>query len=167
MPTMPAGVVSWGTGGASLGSAAAKPEDLLADVIGTTSLIARRIGPVYTIEDLSRWLVMPGRPPLTTQAIRKQAKRRQLVGFLTDDGQWAFPAHQFDSAAGRLIPRHEVVSLWQRLPHDGVLTAADLAAWMNTEFASLGGTPAEQADRRGVDNPELVAALSRLRARVV
>ena len=135
-----------------MGSTAAKPEDLLADVIGTTSLIAQRIGPVYTIEDLSRWLVMPGSPPLTTQAIRKRAKRRQLVGFLTDDGQWAFPAWQFDRVAGRLIPRHEVVSLWQRLPHDGVLTAADLAAWTNTEFASLGGTPAERADRRGVDD---------------
>jgi len=130
-----------------------------------TSLIASRIGPAYTTDDLSRWLVAPGRPPLTTQAIRKRAKRRQLVAFFTDDHQWAFPSWQFDRAGGRLISRHEVVSLWQRLPHDGVLTDADLAAWMNTAFASLDGTPAERADRRGADEAELAAAVSRLRAR--
>lgn len=130
-----------------------------------TSLLARRIGPVYTTDDLSCWLVTPGRPPLTTQAIRKRAKRRQLVGFSTDDKQWAFPAWQFDRAAGRLIPRQEVVSLWQRLPHGAVLTSADLAAWMNTKFASLDGTPAGRADRRGADDAALAAAVSRLWAR--
>lgn len=129
------------------------------------SPLARRIGPVYTTEDLARWLVAPGRDPLTTQAVRKRAKQRRLVGFLTDDRQWAFPAWQFDRAAGRLVPRREVVALWGRLPHDSFLSAADLAAWMNTRLEALGATPAERADRYGADDDAVAAAVSRLRAR--
>lgn len=130
-----------------------------------TSPLARRIGPVHTTDDLTRWLVAPGRRPLTTQAVRKRAKQHQLVGFVTDDRQWAFPAWQFDRAAGRLIPRQEVVALWQQLPHDGFLSDVDLAAWMNTRFESLRATPAERANRHGSDDEGLRAAVSRLRNR--
>lgn len=150
-----------------MGSAAAKPEDPIDTITETgTSLLSRRIGPVYATEDLARWLVMEGRDPLSPQAVRKRAKQRQLVGFLTDDGLWAFPAWQFDRADGRLILRQAVVTLWQRLPHDGVFSGVDLAAWMNTRVASLENrTPAEQAHQRGVDDADLTAAVSRLRSR--
>lgn len=130
-----------------------------------TSLVARRIGPVYTTHDLARWLVAPGRSPMTGEAIRKRAKQRQLVAFQTDDGQWAFPAWQFDRAAGRLVPRAEVIALWQKLPDDGFLTNADLAAWMSTAQHALGSTPAAFAHASGADDASLDTAVSRLRAR--
>lgn len=129
------------------------------------SPLGRRIGPVYSAEDLARWLVAPGSAPLTTQAVRKRAKSHRLVGFLTDDRQWAFPAWQFDRAAGRLLPRAEVIALWRVLPHNSFLSPADLAAWMNTELASLTTTPAAYADRHGAKSSELDAAVSRLVAR--
>lgn len=131
-----------------------------------TSLLARRIGPVYVADDLRRWLTAPGRRPLTGEAVRKRAKLRQLVGFRTDDGHWAFPAWQFDRVAGRLVPRAEVTALWQRLPHDGFLTAADLAVWMSTRLADLRSTPADRAHSHGRDDAALVHAVARLRARV-
>lgn len=130
-----------------------------------TSPVARRVGPVYTCDDLTRWLVAPGRAPLSGEAVRKRAKLGTLVAFHTDDGQWAFPTWQFSAAAGRLIPRTEVIRLWSSLPHDGFLTAADLAAWMNTNFASLTTTPAERAHVAGADDQELMHAVSRLRQR--
>lgn len=130
-----------------------------------TSLVARRIGAVYTTHDLARWLVAPGRSPLTEEAVRKRAKQRRLVAFHTDDLQWAFPAWQFDRAAGRLVPRVEVIRLWQRLPHEGFLTSADLAAWMNTPQHALSGTPAASADAIEADDTILGQAVSRLRAR--
>lgn len=133
--------------------------------VAGASPVGRRIGPVYTTDDLTRWLVSPGRAPLTTQAVRKRAKERRLVGFLTDDQHWAFPAWQFERAAGRLVPRTEVVRLWRQLPHEGFLSDADLAAWMNTRFAALGSTPWERADRSGADDPALRVAVSRLRSR--
>lgn len=129
------------------------------------SPLGRRIGPVYTSDDLARWLVAPGAAPLTAQAVRKRAKAHQLVGFLTDDRQWAFPAWQFDRAVGRLLPRAEVVALWRRLPHDGFLSGADLAAWMDTELASVGTTPAAYADGHGACSGDLPAAVSRLASR--
>lgn len=132
---------------------------------GGTSLVARRIGPIYTAQDLTQWLVAPGRAPLTGEAVRKRAKQRQLVAFHTDDQQWAFPAWQFDRAAGRLIPRVEVIGLWRRLPHESFLTDADLAAWMNTRLRALDGTPAAYANANGVRDPLLLDAVSRLRAR--
>ena len=103
--------------------------------------VARRIGPVYGTDDLARWLPAPGPDPLTTEAVRKRAVGRRLAGFRTDDGQWAFPAWQFDRVAGRLVPRAEVTALWRELPHDSFLADVDLAAWMNTRFEDLGATP--------------------------
>ena len=129
------------------------------------SPLGRRIGPVYSSDDLARWLVAPGSAPLSAQAVRKRAKAHQLVGFLTDDRQWAFPAWQFDRAVGRLLPRSEVIALWRHLPHDSFLSDADLAAWMNTELRSLATTPAAYADRHSVHAAELGAAVSRLAAR--
>lgn len=131
-----------------------------------TSLLARRIGPVYSTENLSRWLTAPGAASLTGEAVRKRAKLRRLVAFRTDDRQWAFPAWQFERLAGRLVPREEVAALWRRLPHSGFLTDADLAAWMNTRLRSLDDTPATYAHREGAGAPILAAAVARLSARV-
>ncbi|CAN5130620.1 hypothetical protein BH20ACT5_BH20ACT5_04460 [soil metagenome] len=130
-----------------------------------TSALARRIGPVYAVEDLTRWLPPPGSAALTGEAVRKRAKQRRLVGFRTDDRHWAFPAWQFDRLGGRLVPRDDVVGLWRRLPTDGFLTDVDLAAWMATRFVSLDGTPAEHAHQHGVASEPLRAAVSRLTAR--
>lgn len=102
---------------------------------------------------------------MSGEAVRKRALKRHLVAFRTDDGHWAFPAWQFSRAAGRLVVRDEVVALWCRLPHDGFLTDADLAAWMHTRLGSLDDTPAVYAHRRGADAPLLQQAVSRLRAR--
>jgi hypothetical protein len=58
-----------------------------------------------------------------------------------------------------------VIALWRRLPHGSFLFDADLAAWMNTELASLTTTPAAYADGHGANATELGAAVSRLAAR--
>lgn len=127
-----------------------------------TSGLARRIGPVSTVDDLTRWLTPPGAPDLTGEAIRKRAKQRRLVAFRTDDRHWAFPAWQFDRLGRRLVPRDDVIALWWQLPAGGFLTDVDLAGWMATRFADLDGTPAEHAHRHGVASEPLRAAISRL-----
>lgn len=59
-----------------------------------------------------------------------------------------------------------MVTLWQQLAHDRVLSDVDLAAWMNTSLASIDGrTPAETADRHGVDDEALGRQCPGLRAR--
>ncbi|MEX2621275.1 MAG: hypothetical protein WD250_13760 [Egibacteraceae bacterium] len=151
--------------GARLGTQAADWAASALEAPGT-SLLARRIGPVYTITDLARWLTAPGGDPLTGEAVRKRALKRRLVALRADDGHWAFPSWQFSRAAGRLVPLAEVIALWRRLPHDGFLTDADLAAWMHTRLGSLDDTPAGYANRHGADAPPLGAAVSRLGARV-
>jgi len=134
----------------------------------TTSVITRRIGPVFSVEDLTRWMVGPGADRLTAEAIKERARNGQMVAFHSSDRQWAFPEWQFDRIDGRLEPRAEVIALWRRLPTDGLLTAVDVAAWMNTKFSQLDGlAPAEYAHRHSVDAEPLVRAVARLRARVV
>lgn len=129
------------------------------------SPVAARIGPVYTVTDLQRWLTPPGSPDLSPEAVRKRAKKRQLVAFLTDDHHWAFPAWQFDRVGGHLLPRDAVIALWQQLPTSGFLTDVDLAVWMATRLRSLEGTPAAHVAAHGADSPVLQHALSRLTAR--
>lgn len=127
------------------------------------SRIAQRIGPVYGVRDLTEWLVAPGDTPLTGEAIRKRAVQGHLVGFQTDDRQWAFPAYQFDPIAGRLVVRDEVVAVWTALPHDEWRTDVDLAAWMNTRLATMEGrTPAAFARVHGDDHPLISQAILRL-----
>lgn len=129
----------------------------------TPSPIAERIGAGYRLDDVSTYLV--GGPwPLAE--LTQRAELRQLVAFQTSDQQWAFPAWGFDARDGRLEIRPHVVALWQRLPHDGVLTDVDLAAWMNTEFGQLEGTPASYVAEHGYDTV-LAAAVSRLYNRAV
>lgn len=130
-----------------------------------TTVIGRRIGPIYDTHDLTRWLTAPGSEPLTPQAVRKRAAKGDLVGFRTDDRQWAFPAWQFDRVVGMLRPRAEVLALWRDLPHDSWMSDADLAAWMNTELRELRATPAAHAHVHGAASRSLQQAVSRLRAR--
>lgn len=129
------------------------------------SPVAARIGPIYTVADLRQWLTPPGAADLSEEAVRKRAKKRQLVAFLTDDRQWAFPAWQFDRAGGQLVTRDAVIELWRQLPTTGFLTDVDRAVWMSTRLRSLHGTPADHAAAHGADSPPLQDALSRLHAR--
>ena len=126
---------------------------------------ARRIGPVYGTEALAEYLAAPGRS-LTTEAVRKRAKERRLVAFRSDDGHWLYPAWQFQSAGGRLVPVPEVIELWRRLPHGDWMSEANLAVWMATRMRSLDETPVDRARRHGAEDPELVSVVARLRARV-
>ncbi|WP_052665119.1 hypothetical protein [Nitriliruptor alkaliphilus] len=127
--------------------------------------IAQRIGPIYLVADLTRWLPSPGTPPLSDEAVRKRIRQRQLVAFRTDDLMWAFPGWQFDRIGGQLVPRASVIELWKRLPTRGFLTDVDLAVWMATRLRILDGTPADHAHTHGADSPPLQRALSRLNAR--
>jgi hypothetical protein len=138
----------------------------LARAAAGTSQLALRIGAVYAVDELCEYLTPPGERPLTAEAVRKRVKQHSLVAFLTDDRHWAFPAWQFDQLAGRLVPNRDIVTLWQRLPHAGFLSDADLAAWMNTRFAGLPeNTPAATARHHGADRPQLTNAVARLTQR--
>ena len=130
-----------------------------------TPRLPRVIGPVYRTEDVARWLT-GGPDRLTGEAVRKRAKQRRLVGFRTDDGQWVFPGWQFDRVSGRLRPRPDVVQLWQSLPQGGWMGDAALAGWMAAPLQSLQANPAERAHQHGADDPALLAAVARLRARI-
>lgn len=127
--------------------------------------IADRVGPVYATDALAEYLAGPGKP-LTGEAIRKRAKELRLVAFQSDDGHWLYPAWQFESAAGRLVPIPAVIALWGQLPHGDWTSGANLAVWMNTRMRSLDATPVERARYRGADDPELATVVSRLCARV-
>ncbi len=151
--------------GRELGSQAADWAAHAVLALTGTSVLARRIGPVYGTDDVAKWMVPPGRQALTGEAMRKRAKQHRLVAFHSDDGVWAFPAWQFTRAAGRLQPRAEVIALWQQLPHDSWLTKADLAAWMNTSFHLLDGTPADRAHNQGANDAALLDAVARLQSR--
>lgn len=131
-----------------------------------TSALADRIGPVHAVEDLCTHLTDRNGSPLTSEAVHERARQNTLVAFLTDDGQWAFPAWQFDHLEGRLVPNHNVIELWSRLPHRGFLSDADLAAWMNTRFGTLPEqTPVQTVREHGSRHPALDDAVRRLHQR--
>jgi hypothetical protein len=127
--------------------------------------VAERIGPVYDTSALAEYLASPG-DPFETETVRKRANKRQLIAFRAGDGQWAFPAWQFDTIGGRLVPNPDVVALWSVLPHGRWMTDADLCMWMNTPLRSLGATPVGYARAAGTDASPLQGAVSRLHARV-
>jgi hypothetical protein len=127
------------------------------------SPLSERIGPIYTLNELCGWLTPAADPPLSVEAVRKRAVKRRLVGFRTDDNQWAFPAFQFAAVAGYLVVNEAVITLWNALPHDGWRSGGTLAAWMNSRLASMDGdTPAGRARTHGAYDPALTAAISRL-----
>lgn len=130
------------------------------------SVLAERIGPVYRTEDLTRWLTAPDDGGFAGETVRRRARGRRLVAFRTDDSHWAFPAWQFDTVAGRLVPRQPVIELWQDLPHDSFLADVDLAAWMRTRLAGLVGTPVDHVLSHG-RTPQLTDAVRRLALRSV
>lgn len=129
----------------------------------TPSRIAERIGPVYSLDDLTTYLAGG---PWPHEEVAKRAEQRLLVAFRTDDRLWAFPAWGFDIQDGLIEPRPAVIEFWQQLPHGGVLSAADLAAWMTTNFRQLDGSPAGYVAENGFDTI-VAAAVSRLRSRAL
>lgn len=115
--------------------------------------LAERIGPTYRAEQLARYLPGVDAKPWTTEAIRKRAKKHQLVAFQSDDRVWLFPQWAFTVGVGRLVPIKAVTSTWQDLPHHGVLADVDLVAWMATRRRDLDGqTPARWATTHGYDD---------------
>lgn len=129
------------------------------------SPLARRIGPVFGVDDLVRWIRRPS-GLATAVSVSVAAGRKELVAFLSSDGEWAFPEWAFERVDGHLELRDGVAELWRALPHDGFLTAADLCAWMNTRFVGLSGTtPAAYVSIHGMDE-SVMDAVGRLNARV-
>jgi hypothetical protein len=131
---------------------------------GSGHPMADRVGAVYSTDDLARWLAAGDRRHMTTEAVRKRTKQRQLVAFRTDDRRWAYPAWQFDALSGRLQSQGPVIALWQQLPHE-TMDEADLVVWMATRLRDLDAAPHERARTHGVGDEALTAAVSRLRAR--
>jgi len=128
------------------------------------SPIALRIGSVYTVDDLVSWLRHSGLGDAAS--VLHAAAERQLVGFLTTDGQWAFPEWSFERADSHLTVREEVAELWRELPHDGFLTDSDLCAWMNTRLVGLDNmAPATYMSLHGIQS-QVRSAVRRLNARV-
>ena len=82
----------------------------------TAGTLATRIGPIYTAYDLAGHLA-GAESGLMADEVRDRARQHQLVGFEADDGEWLFPAWQFDQIEGQLTPHREVIDLWQQLPH--------------------------------------------------
>jgi hypothetical protein len=115
--------------------------------------LARRIGPTYRVEQLTRYLPGTDALPLTGEAVRKRVAQHRLVAFLSQDRLWLFPQWQFTTAIGRLVPIDAVIEAWVELPHDGVLADVDLVAWMATRRKDLDGmTPAQWAASHGYDD---------------
>jgi len=154
--------------GAAVGSRAGVRASAETHGASDTTLLASRIGPVYTVNQVARWLTTPGNSRLSQATVRKRIHAHKLVALRTDDRRWALPAWQFTRTAGQLQPRREVLGLWSMLPHDSWMDAATLAGWMATRLTNLDRlTPADYANRHGANHPEIQAALSRLRDRAV
>lgn len=125
---------------------------------------ADRIGPVYTTGQLQRLLAGPDE--ITDEAVRARRTQGRLVGVKTADGRWAWPAFQFRVAPGRLVPRDDVLALWNVLPwRDGHLDDVTLVAWLRGPRRDLdGATPLEWLERHGLDEA-LRRAAGRVRRR--
>lgn len=127
------------------------------------SRLAERIGSVYSLDDVSTHLAGG---PWPREEVAKRAEQRMLVAFRTDDEKWAFPAWGFDIQRGLIEPRPAVIELWRQLPHGGILSGVDLAAWMNTSFQDLAGSPVGYVAENGFD-AIVASAVSRLRSRAL
>lgn len=126
---------------------------------------AARVGPVYTTGQLTRLLPGTTSDAITDEAVRDRQRNGRLVGFKTADGRWAWPAWQFRTAPGRLIPRDDVIALWRLLPDRGPSELTRIA-WMTGGHRGLDGlAPQAWLDRHGLDQ-RLRAAAHRWSARV-
>lgn len=116
--------------------------------------LAERAGPVFTVEQVRRLLVGVHNEPLDPQAVYNRARKRQLVGAKTADGQWVFPEFGFTRRPGRLQVREDVLDLWRLLPEPSKtrFDAWTLIGWLGGPRADLGGgTPLEWLDTNGLD----------------
>lgn len=145
--------------------------DVVADAIEaalpTLSPLADRAGPVFTVDQLRRLLGGVRAAPLDPQAIYNRANRRTLIGAKTAEGQWVFPAFQFQARPGRLQLRDDVLELWRLLPAPaaGGFDAWTLLAWLTGPRADLDGyAPLRWLDDHGLDD-RLHRAAGQLRRR--
>lgn len=125
---------------------------LVRAVLPRPNRFVARVGPVYGTGQLTRLLPGSDAGPITDEAVRDRQRNQRLVGFKTADGRWAWPAWQFRSAPGRLIPRDEVVALWRLLAVDGP-SELTRVAWMTGGHDALDGqSPCAWLDRHGLDD---------------
>lgn len=126
--------------------------DLVRAVLPRPNRFAARVGPVYSTGQLARLLPGTGAPSITDEAVRDRRRNRRLVGFKTADGRWAWPAWQFRTVPGRLVPRDEVIALWRLLPDDGPSELTRIA-WMTGAHRGLDGhSPRAWLDQHGLDD---------------
>lgn len=126
--------------------------DLVRAVLPRVNRFADRVGPVYATGQLSRLLPGAAAPPISDEAVRDRQRNGRLIGFKTAEGRWAWPAWQFSTAPGRLVPREDVLTLWRLLPADGP-SELTRVAWLTGEHRELDGhSPLSWLDRRGLDD---------------
>lgn len=141
--------------------------EAVAAVLPRPNRFVARLGPVYATGQLQRLLPGTSAKPVTDEAVRDRRQHGRLIGIKTRDGRWAYPTFQFRVAPGKLVPRDDVLALWNLLPHeDPDVDALTLAAWLTGSRADLeGGTPLEWLDTRGLDE-RLRRAAGRVRRRL-
>jgi hypothetical protein len=133
--------------------------DLVRAVLPRPNRFAARVGPVYSTGQLTRLLPGSSVPAITDEAVRDRQRNGRLIGFKTADGRWAWPAWQFRTAPGRVIPRDDVMALWRHLPTAG---PSDLTriAWMTGEHDGLDGlSPLGWLNLHGLDDRLRAVAL--------
>lgn len=117
--------------------------------------LARRAGPVHTTNQLRRLLPGVHAHPLGDQAVYNRVKARTLIGAKTMEGQWVYPAFQFQPRPGRLQPRDDVLTLWRLLPavDQDRFDAWSLIAWLTGARRDLDGqAPLAWLDTHGIDD---------------
>lgn len=133
--------------------------ELVRAVLPRPNRFAARVGPIYSTGQLTRLLPGSSIPAITDEAVRDRQRNARLIGFKTADGRWAWPAWQFRTAPGRLIPRDDVIALWRLLPTGGPSELTRIA-WMTGEHAGLDGlSPLEWLSAHGLDDQLHAVAL--------
>jgi hypothetical protein len=108
------------------------------------------VGPVYSTRGVAR--VLGG---ISRQAVAERRSRRRLFGVRTSDGEWVYPAWQFDSANRIVTGLPAVLACFEPDTVDGWT----LASWLTSERAPLGGASVVEWLQAGRDvEPALVLA---------
>jgi hypothetical protein len=139
--------------------------DLVRTVLPRPNRFAARVGPVYDTGQLTRLLPGAHATRISDEAVRDRQRNGRLVGFKTADRKWAWPAWQFRTAPGRLIPRPDVIELWRLLPDNGPSELARIAWMTGTHRGLEGGSPLDWLDRHGLDD-QMRAVVRRWAGRV-
>jgi len=108
------------------------------------------VGPVYSTRGVAR--LFGG---ISRQAVAERRSRRRLFGVRTSDGEWVYPAWQFDVANRVVAGLPEVLACFEPETVDGWT----LASWLTAERATLGGASIVDWLQSGGDvEPALVLA---------